>query len=119
MGKVLGVNRYNGLVAFVSGYTGRVYSRSFNSLASKNLCLDFNEVQRGQRAYPDIDESYYTDPQIEFSLQLDLSQTHITGKSQPDKSIDAMDEAGSLVRVSHIHESIPVLLHHAAAKAHP
>lgn len=31
---------------------------------------------------------------------VDLSQKHITGKFQPDKSIDVLDEAGSLVRLS-------------------
>ncbi len=40
-------------------------------------------------------------------------------RSLPDKAIDAIDEAGALVRVSHVHEAIPLVLFGAAVQKNP
>ncbi len=67
--------------------------------------------------YREYHKVEFTDAALQAAIR--FSDKYIKNRTQPDKSIDAIDEAASLVRVSHIHESIPVLLHQAAATAHP
>lgn len=67
--------------------------------------------------YREYHKVEFTDAALEAAIQ--FSNEFVKNRTQPDKSIDAMDEAASMVRVSHVHQAIPVLLYHAAAQAHP
>jgi len=58
----------------------------------------------------------FTDAALEAAVKF---TNKIKMRSLPDKAIDALDEAGAIVRVSHVHEAIPVLLYNAAVVAHP
>lgn len=57
----------------------------------------------------------------EAALRAAVSVTHkkITGRTLPDKAIDAIDEAASLVRVSHLKEAVHIVLFQAALKKNP
>ena len=48
-----------------------------------------------------------------------LSQEKVKGRKLPDKAIDAIDEAAAMVRVSHLHESVPAILYQAAVLKYP
>jgi ATP-dependent Clp protease ATP-binding subunit ClpA len=47
------------------------------------------------------------------------TKKNIKNRQLPDKAIDAIDEAASMVKVSHINKVIPALLHHAAIRKNP
>jgi len=67
--------------------------------------------------YREYHKVEFTDAALEAAIR--FSNELIKNRTQPDKSIDAMDEAASMVRVSHVHQSIPIILYQAAAAAHP
>ena len=50
---------------------------------------------------------------------ISLTKKKVVKRTLPDKAIDAIDEAAAMVRVSHVQESIPVLLYAAAAEKFP
>lgn len=61
---------------------------------------------------------------VEFTdeaLRTAISETKskIKNRQLPDKAIDAIDEAASMVKVAHIDKTIPALLHHAAIRKNP
>lgn len=57
----------------------------------------------------------------EAALRAAVTITHkkITGRTLPDKAIDAIDEAASLVRVSHLTDAVHIILYQAALKKDP
>lgn len=59
----------------------------------------------------------FTDAAIEAAAI--LSNQLIKDRKLPDKAIDAMDEAGSMVKVAHIHTDVPLILYQAAVAKHP
>ncbi len=80
--------------------------------------VDTLEILQGLKdKYREYHKVEFTDAALEAAIY--YSNKFIKNRTQPDKALDALDEAASLIRVSHVHESIPLLLHHAAAAAHP
>lgn len=79
---------------------------------------DTLEILQGLKdKYREYHKVEFTDAALEAAIR--FSNEFVKNRTQPDKSIDAMDEAASMIRVSHIHKSIPILLYQAAAAAHP
>lgn len=74
-------------------------------------------LQGVKDTYRDYHQVEFTDAAIEAAVE--ISQKLIKGRTQPDKSLDALDEAASLVRVAHIHEHVPVLLYKSVVKRYP
>lgn len=54
----------------------------------------------------------FTDAALRAAVS--LTHKHITGRTLPDKAIDAIDEAASLVRVSHLKDAVHIVLFEAA-----
>ena len=80
--------------------------------------FDTMEILQGLKdKYREYHKVEFTDAALEAAIR--FSNEFIKNRTQPDKAIDAIDEAASMVRVSHIHESIPTLLYQAAVQAHP
>jgi len=71
-------------------------------------------VKDKYREYHNVE---FTEGALEAAVK--LSNQLVRTRTQPDKAIDAIDEAASMVRVSHVHESIPTILYQAAVEAHP
>lgn len=67
--------------------------------------------------YREYHKVEFTDGALEAAVK--LSNELVRTRTQPDKAIDAIDEAASMVKVSHVHESIPTILYQAAVVAHP
>ncbi len=67
--------------------------------------------------YREYHKVEFTDAALETAVK--LSNQLVRTRTQPDKAIDAIDEAASMVKVSHVHESIPTILYQAAVQAHP
>lgn len=59
----------------------------------------------------------FTDAAIEAAAI--LSDKLIKSRKLPDKAIDALDEAGAMVKVAHIHTDVPLILYQAAVAKHP
>jgi ATP-dependent Clp protease ATP-binding subunit ClpC len=59
----------------------------------------------------------FTDAALQSAI--DLTDKNIPTRTLPDKAIDAVDEAASLVRVAHISDHISLVLYSAAVKQHP
>lgn len=59
----------------------------------------------------------FTDAALETAVK--VSQEKVKGRKLPDKAIDAIDEAAAMVRVGHIHESVPAILYQAAVIKYP
>lgn len=79
---------------------------------------DTMEILQGLKdKYREYHKVEFTDAALEAAIK--FSNEFMKNRTQPDKSIDAIDEAASMVRVSHIHKTIPVLLYEAAKNAHP
>ncbi|OGH66363.1 MAG: hypothetical protein A3B90_02370 [Candidatus Magasanikbacteria bacterium RIFCSPHIGHO2_02_FULL_41_13] len=67
--------------------------------------------------YREYHKVEFTDGALEAAVK--LSNELVRSRTQPDKAIDAIDEAASMVKVSHVHESVPTILYQAAVAAHP
>jgi ATP-dependent Clp protease ATP-binding subunit ClpC len=67
--------------------------------------------------YREYHKVEFTDGALEAAVK--LSNELVRSRTQPDKAIDAIDEAASMVKVSHVHESIPTILYQAAVATHP
>lgn len=79
---------------------------------------DTLEILEGLKdKYREYHKVEFTDAALEAAIY--FSNQLVKNRTQPDKAIDAIDEAASMVRVSHVHEYIPVLLYQAASAAHP
>ncbi|MEK7511477.1 MAG: AAA family ATPase [Patescibacteria group bacterium] len=59
----------------------------------------------------------FTDAAIEAAAI--ISSKLIKSRKLPDKAIDAVDEAGAMVKVAHIHTDVPLILYQAAVAKHP
>ncbi|MFA6486381.1 MAG: AAA family ATPase [Candidatus Magasanikbacteria bacterium] len=70
-----------------------------------------------QEKYRDYHKVEFTDGAIETAVR--LSNELVKNRKLPDKALDALDEAGAMVKVSHIHNSIPLVLYQAAVARHP
>lgn len=70
-----------------------------------------------QDRYSQYHQVLFTPSALEAAVH--LTHLHITGRSLPDKAIDAMDEAGSMVRVDHLERGADILLYEAALRKHP
>jgi len=71
-----------------------------------------------------IKEKYECHHRVQFTdeaLKKAITLTHqkIKKRTLPDKAIDAIDEAASLVRVSHINQAVQLVLCDAVVKKHP
>ncbi len=67
--------------------------------------------------YRDYHKVEFTDAALEVAAG--LSKKLINDRKLPDKAIDALDEAGAMVKVSHIHTDVPIILYQAAIEKHP
>lgn len=67
--------------------------------------------------YSEYHKVEFTDAALETAVK--LSQKLIKNRQLPDKAIDAIDEAAAMVRVSHIHETMPGILYQAAVLKYP
>ena len=73
-----------------------------------------NGVKDKYREYHKVE---FTNAALETATE--LSANKIKERNLPDKAIDAIDEAAAMIKVSHLHESIPPILYQAAVQAHP
>ncbi|MDO8499964.1 MAG: AAA family ATPase [bacterium] len=67
--------------------------------------------------YREYHKVEFTDAAIEAAVK--LSQKYIKERRLPDKALDILDESGSMVKVSHIHSDVAVVLYETAVKVHP
>jgi len=67
--------------------------------------------------YREYHKVEFTDAALEVAAK--LSQKLIKERKLPDKAIDAVDEAASMVKVSHIHSDVPIVLYQAAVQNNP
>lgn len=67
--------------------------------------------------YREYHKVEFTDAAIETAVK--LSNELVKDRKLPDKALDALDEAGAMVKVSHVHTSIPLALYQAAVAKHP
>jgi len=67
--------------------------------------------------YREYHKVEFTDAAIETAAR--LSDKLIKDRKLPDKAIDAIDEAASMIKVSHIHSDVPMVLYQTAEKLHP
>lgn len=74
-------------------------------------------LQGVKQKYIDYHKVEFTDAALEAAVKLTHQQIH--NRTLPDKAIDAIDEAASMVRVSHLDEKIQAVLYTAAAIKEP
>lgn len=67
--KVLAVNSYANNIAVRSNYSGKVYTRSLDTLASAEYCDDYGSYHRSLSSYPVFDEALVVDLSFRFSLR--------------------------------------------------
>lgn len=76
------------------------------------------EILQGVKdKYRDYHKVEFTDAALEAAVK--FTNEKIKHRQLPDKAIDAIDEAASMVRVAHVHEAIPIILYQAAVKKYP
>lgn len=77
----------------------RALVRRFQKISVNEPSLEetMKIVEGLKESYEKFHAVSYTDDSLKAAV--DLSQLHITGKSQPDKSIDVIDEAGARVKL--------------------
>lgn len=102
------------------------YIKTDPALARRFQPIDVDEPtqQEAIQILQGIKDKYREYHQVEFTdaaIEAAVVVTHkqITGRTLPDKAIDAVDEAASMVRVGHLEESVDIVLYHAALKKHP
>lgn len=67
--------------------------------------------------FRDYHKVEFTDAALEVATR--LSNRLIKERKLPDKAIDAIDEAGAMVKVAHLHTAVPMILYQAAVAKHP
>lgn len=67
--------------------------------------------------YREYHKVEFTDAAIETAAK--LSQKLIKNRKLPDKAIDAIDESAAMIKVSHLHEDVPIVLYKAAVEKYP
>lgn len=77
----------------------RALVRRFQKISVNEPTLDetMKIIEGLKESYEKFHSVSYTDESLKAAV--DLSQLHITGKAQPDKSIDVIDEAGARVKL--------------------
>src|SRR3989344_1337865 len=94
-------------------------ARRFQSIIVREPSIEESIVilQGVKDKYRDYHRVDFTDAALETAVRL----THdlVKDRQLPDKAIDAIDEAAARIKVSHVHELVPEILHEAAIKAHP
>jgi len=70
----------------------------------KNLYREYHKVE-------------FTDAALKIAVT--LTNKKIKTRRLPDKAIDAIDEAGAMIKVGHINSNVPGLLYEVAIKKHP
>ncbi|PIT87620.1 MAG: hypothetical protein COU31_02020 [Candidatus Magasanikbacteria bacterium CG10_big_fil_rev_8_21_14_0_10_40_10] len=75
-------------------------------------------ILKGLKAkYSEYHKVEFTDAALETAVK--LSRQMINDRHLPDKAIDALDEAGAMVNLTHLHESIDTVLYAVAVLKHP
>ncbi len=74
-------------------------------------------LERVKDKYRDYHKVEFTDAALKQAVK--LSQKLIKDRRLPDKALDALDEAGAMVRISHLHPVVAPLLYQTAVSAHP
>lgn len=74
-------------------------------------------LQGVKNKYREYHKVEFTDAALEVAAE--LSKKLIKDRKLPDKAIDAIDEAASMVKVSHVHSDIPLILYQAAVEKNP
>ncbi len=67
--------------------------------------------------YREYHKVEFTDAALATAVK--LSSELVKNRKLPDKALDALDESGAMVKVSHVHTSIPLVLYQVAAEKHP
>jgi ATP-dependent Clp protease ATP-binding subunit ClpC len=67
--------------------------------------------------YSEYHKVEFTDAALETAVK--LSRQLVKDRRLPDKAIDALDEAGAMINLSHLHESISAVLYAVAVEKHP
>lgn len=73
-----------------------------------------NSVKDKYREYHKVE---FTDAALELAVTLTTKLIH--DRKLPDKALDAIDEAGAMVKIAHLHPIVTPLLYQAAIQAHP
>lgn len=66
---VLAVNPFNGEVAFRSNYSGRVFTRQAETLATSKYCDTYGEYPRRHKRFPFVNEASYIDIHFKWNLK--------------------------------------------------
>lgn len=67
--------------------------------------------------YQEYHKVEFTDAAIQSAVK--LSDKWIKDRKLPDKAIDVLDEAASMVKVSHIHTDVPIVLYESVKQKYP
>jgi len=67
--------------------------------------------------YREYHKVEFTDAALKTAVE--LTNKLIKNRKLPDKAIDAIDEAAAMIRVSHLHITVPAVLYQAAVAKHP
>ncbi len=112
---------------------GATTIKEYNKYIKTDAALErrFQPIQVDQPTVPDtiailkgVKDKYreyhkveFTDAALETAAK--LTEKKIKYRTLPDKALDAIDEAASMIRVSHIHGVTSAMLYQAAAQKYP
>ena len=74
-------------------------------------------LQGAKDKYREYHKVEFTDAALDTAVH--LSKQLIADRKLPDKAFDALDEAAAMVKVSHIHPAVNMVLYQSAVLAHP
>lgn len=74
-------------------------------------------LEKVKDKYREYHKVEFTDAALKQAVK--LTQKLIKDRKLPDKALDAIDEAGAMVRISHLHPVVAPLLYQAAVSVHP
>lgn len=112
---------------------GATTINEYNKYIKTDLSLErrFQPIEVGEPDEPEtltimtgIKDRYREYHKVEFTdaalkASVELTKKMINDRKLPDKAIDAIDEAGAMVRVSNLHGAVSALLYKAAAEKYP
>jgi len=112
---------------------GATTIKEYNKYIKTDAALErrFQPVQVDQSTVPDtiailkgVKDKYRDYHKVEFTdaaleTAATLTEKKIKYRTLPDKALDAIDEAASMIRVSHIHGATSAMLYQAAAQKYP
>ncbi|MFA7654230.1 MAG: AAA family ATPase [Candidatus Magasanikbacteria bacterium] len=67
--------------------------------------------------YRDYHKVEFTDAAL--AMAVTLSTELVKDRKLPDKALDALDESGAMVKVSHVHTNVPLILYQVAVQKYP